>query len=52
MRLLMTIEGAVSAVVAGIGSVMAMYTAIGTTIAFVGIGGMFIHALYLATREL
>ena len=52
MRLLMTIEGVVAAVVAAIGSVMAIYTATGTTIATIGIAGMFLHALYLTIREL
>lgn len=52
MRLLMTIEGVVAAVAAAIGSVMAIYTATGTTIATIGIAGMFLHALYLVTREL
>lgn len=52
MRSLMAIEGVAAAVVAAIGSVMAMFTATGTTIATVGIVGMFLHALYLASREL
>lgn len=52
MRLLMTIEGVAAAVVAAIGSVMAMFTTTGTTIAVIGIVGMFLHALYLASREL
>ena len=52
MRRIMVIEGVASSVIAGVGSVMAIFTATGAAVAFIGLAGMFIHATYLMLGEL